>query len=298
MKTTIIKERKINIDMLRTLSSFSIVLLHVSASYWSNTDINSNQFTLMTLYNGICRSAVPVFLMISGMFMIPKDIQGITLLKKALKLVGYFFFWSFFYATQSLAIKFILYKTITPEDFCSFIHELLFGHYHQWFLLMLAGIYLILPFIQKFCLDNKLVIYFIFLWLIFNFFSSLLPIGNFLSQLQMHFVIGYVGYFVLGYYLSHHTFKFKHRVFLYLIGIMATAYTIIATIVESRITSTYVTAYYGSFSLNILLMSIAIFVFFQNIEVTNAYIKIIFSNLGKASLIVYMLHPFFEEKNR
>ena len=72
----IIIDRKSNMDALRAISAFLIVLLHVSADYWAAADLNSYKFIVMTFYNGLCRSAVPLFLMISGMFMIPKCTDG------------------------------------------------------------------------------------------------------------------------------------------------------------------------------------------------------------------------------
>lgn len=42
-------------DVLRVVASFSIVLLHVSASYWSVVDIHGKEFLVMTIYNSMTR---------------------------------------------------------------------------------------------------------------------------------------------------------------------------------------------------------------------------------------------------
>ncbi len=194
--------------------------------------------------------------------MIPKKIHGKYLLKKIAKLIGCFFLWSFFYATQGLVIRFILNKTVTPEDFNNAIQEFLFGHYHQWFLLMLAGIYLLLPFIQKICIDNKLMQYFSLLWLICNIIIPLFPVNDFTSQFQIHFATGYIGYFTLGYYLSQCHIDKKCRICLYIAGLISTGYTVLATIADSRSSGTYVKIHYDSFSWNVFLMAVSIFVFF------------------------------------
>lgn len=55
-------------DILRVIACFSIVLLHVSASYWSVVDVHSKEFLIMTIYNSLTRFAVPVFFMLSGLF--------------------------------------------------------------------------------------------------------------------------------------------------------------------------------------------------------------------------------------
>lgn len=287
------KNHKSNMDMLRTISTFMIVLLHVSAGYWESAELNSSTFGVMTFYNGICRSAVPLFLMISGMFMIPKDIEGKYLPKKILKLLGCFFLWSFFYAAQGLAIKFLLGRTITAEDFHVCIREFLFGHYHQWFLLMLAGIYLILPFVRKICLDKKTMQYFILLWLISNIIIPLISVDSFTALFQLHFTIGFVGYFVIGYYISECNIEKKYRICLYISGIAATIYTVAATIFDCRSSETYIQAHNGSFTWNVFLMAVSMFVFFRYKPEKE---RKIFSKLAGTSLIVYMLHPFFIEK--
>ena len=58
-------ERIVKYDVLRVVASFSIVLLHVSASYWSVVDIYDGEFLVMTIYNSLTRFAVPVFFMLS-----------------------------------------------------------------------------------------------------------------------------------------------------------------------------------------------------------------------------------------
>lgn len=292
----IIIDRKSNMDALRTISAFLIVLLHVSADYWAAADLNSYKFIVMTFYNGLCRSAVPLFLMISGMFMIPKCTDGKYLSGKILKLIGCFFLWSFFYAAQGLAIKYIRKGSISEQDFHSGVNEFLFGHYHQWFLLMLAGIYLILPFIKKICSDKKTLIYFILLWLVSNIILPLLPISGFTDLFQLHFTIGYVGYFVIGYYIAQYGIEKKYRACLYLAGIIAFIYTVSATIFVSRNTGSHVQIYFGGFTWNVFLMTISIFVFFQYKKEKDNLIRKVFIKLSGTSLIVYMLHPFFNEK--
>ena len=65
--------RVIKYDILRVFASFAIVLLHVSASYWSVVDVNSKEFLVMTVYNSMTRFAVPVFFMLSGLFLVSRS---------------------------------------------------------------------------------------------------------------------------------------------------------------------------------------------------------------------------------
>lgn len=65
-------------DILRIVASFSIVLLHVSASYWSVVDVQSGEFAVMTIYNSVTRFAVPIFFMLSGLFLVSPDREHVA----------------------------------------------------------------------------------------------------------------------------------------------------------------------------------------------------------------------------
>ena len=62
--------REIRYDLLRIASCFAVVLLHVSFGYWGVVDINGNDFLVMTVYNSFTRFGVPVFFMLSGLFLL------------------------------------------------------------------------------------------------------------------------------------------------------------------------------------------------------------------------------------
>ena len=101
--------RETNYDYLRSISCITIILLHVSSSYWCVIDRNSSEFVVMTVYNAITRFAVPVFMMLSGAFMIDPD-KGLSI-KSSVKRFGKytfnFYIWSAFFAFQGLAMKLI-----------------------------------------------------------------------------------------------------------------------------------------------------------------------------------------------
>lgn len=70
--------RMVKYDVLRIVASFSIVLLHVSASYWSVVDIYGREFMVMTVYNSLTRFAVPVFFMLSGLFLVTPERENVV----------------------------------------------------------------------------------------------------------------------------------------------------------------------------------------------------------------------------
>ena len=53
-------------DVLRILATFAVIVLHLSAQHWADTDVYSRAWQAFNLYDSAVRWAVPVFVMISG----------------------------------------------------------------------------------------------------------------------------------------------------------------------------------------------------------------------------------------
>ena len=83
--------RLVKYDILRIVSSFAIVLLHVSASYWNVVDVHGTEFQVMTIYNSLTRFAVPVFFMLSGLFLVSPQKENSAVIKRVLKIIFLFY---------------------------------------------------------------------------------------------------------------------------------------------------------------------------------------------------------------
>lgn len=200
-------------DVLRILATFAVIVLHLSAQHWADTDVYSRAWQAFNLYDSAVRWAVPVFVMISGaLFLSGSQSIGHILKKNVSRLVTAFIFWSALYAV------FMVNFEGCPTNLI--LQQFLNGHYHMWFLFMIVGLYLIVPFLRAIVRDEKLLRYFLLLTLIFTF---LLPqIASAVSLLSWqycaefkaltgkfyyHFTLGFVPYFVLGYYLVRKEFS-------------------------------------------------------------------------------------------
>lgn len=122
--------RVVKYDILRVAACFSIVLLHVSASYWSVVDVQGRDFLVMTVYNSVTRFAVPVFFMLSGLFLVAPERKNVTVGKRVLKLVLLFYVWSAFYAFQGIAVD-TLRGEFSMEVFRAAVERFVFGHIHN-----------------------------------------------------------------------------------------------------------------------------------------------------------------------
>ncbi len=301
-------KRVVRYDLLRIAACFAIVLLHVSNSYWYTVDVNSQDFVTMTIYNSLTRFGVPVFFMLSGLFLLDpeREFQGGKWGKKLLRLAVGFFLWSLFYAFQSILFHgfFHGWGSVTREMWWDGVVRLLRGHGHMWFLWDLFGFYLLLPILRKVCEDIKVLGYFLLLWVIVRFVVvTILPGvggGMFLAtvtNMHLYMLTGYIGYFLGGYYLSRVTIPRWGRGLVYGAGMGALVFTMVKTIADCRTTLSYDDHWFLPSNTNVLLLSIAMFIFFQyrklpgRIE-NGKWVPA----MAKCTFFVYMIHPFFIEK--
>lgn len=296
------RERKY--DCLRSLSCISVVLLHVSGSYWSVVDRESTDFVIMTVYNAFTRFAVPVFMMLSGAFLLEpeRNMKIVNVLKRFGKYVLNFYIWSAFYGFQGILFKYLTGKEVTGELWDDSVQRFLWGHYHMWFVFLILGFYLLLPIVGKIC-ESKLVIeYFLILWISISYLIPGLAdviggdwVSIWINKLSMNMLIGYLGYFILGYYIRKYGLPDRFRTVVYAGGIIGLLYTIMATVEESRMQDLYVEAFLNPSSWNILLWSTAVFSFFAYMKRVNCCHKFA-NNVARYSFVIYMIHPFFLEK--
>ncbi len=297
--------RNYNWDYLRAMASIAVVMLHVSYSYMPAVAVQGNSFAIMAAYNAFTRFAVPVFFMLSGLFLLDpeKDLSFKDCLRRTAKLLVIFYIWSAFYAFQGLAVDFLTGVPISTELVNSSFQRFLCGHGHMWFMSRLAGYYLMLPFARSISADKvgltwlcvlwmllRFVIPFLNIWLPFNMFTM------FLNQFDFQFMATYFGYLFLGYWLKVIEIPKKIRVVLYMLGISAVMGIFVLTVSDSRRNGALCEDWVSPSSFLPLLCAISIFVFFKHYVVSGKGMQKIMRQLSRYSLLIYILHPFFIEK--
>lgn len=210
-------DRQIHYDMLRIVSVFFMMMLHVAAGFWSRVPIESDEWRWFNIYDSLARFCVPVFVMISGVFLLnsDKDIKLEVLYKKyILRIVVAFLIWSTLYASLFLVVNFIEGNGLNLK---LFLTRIVTGNYHLWYLFMIVGVYLIIPFIKKIAANKHLMEYYLVLWFVFSIVMQTIqniPMFSIIKAIthDMHlfFVLGYSGYFIMGYYLN--TYKLKQNI--------------------------------------------------------------------------------------
>lgn len=151
------KERRWELDLIRILACFFVVVIHVVASSKSFTDLRTMTWCCMNLVGIVIKSAVPLFFMISGVLFLQKKLSWKTLYQKyVLRIVAAMVIWGIFYAVFDS----IGYMKTGMFSARYFVLRVLSGHYHLWFLPAILGVYLCLPILQSLieCLEEKQIL--------------------------------------------------------------------------------------------------------------------------------------------
>lgn len=295
--------RVVKYDILRVVASFSIVLLHVSASYWSVVDVHSREFLVMTIYNSFTRFAVPVFFMLSGLFLVSPDRENSGPWKRILRLLILFYVWSAFYAFQGVAVD-ALNGKFSMEVWRASVERFIFGHVHMWFIQILLGFYILIPVARQICAKKEIVKYYLILWIVFRFFFPYLTdyfhwytLQARIGSLGMDILAGNFGYFLLGYYLNETDIRKEARWLIYVMGLGSVGVTAFFTVRDCITSGTYVESWFSPASPNVLIMSTAIFICFKYCKVFEmAKRTLIWEKLSGYTYFVYMFHMFVIEK--
>ena len=299
-----IQQRKYNIDFLRILACFMVVFLHVSASGWYTAPVSSFEWKTFNFYDTAVRSAVPLFLMISGMLFLSKDTLSVKklLLKNTTKLVLIYFLWSVFYAIDTLSIQNIIHNF----NLKLFISTVLTSKYHLWYLPALISIYFILPILRtvKDIKNGKYLNYILLFFFLFDILLnsiSLLSFSQGISTLlnKFDFALGsYCGYFILGYVISKNSSLIKIRSrYLLVLLVFVVSITAIGNYLISANKGTASAILYDSFFISTFIEACIIFIIFQRIstkkishKLGNRLVKV-----SRYTLFVYLFHPFVLE---
>ena len=296
------KERLIYADILRIVCVFGVLVIHSVSLFWRHIPIKTVSWTVFACLESVFRFAVPVFVMISGMFMLsPEKDRGIKNLysKNILRIFTSFVFWSLLYA--------VFNSIPTNPDIHFSIHKfflrIIQGEYHLWFLFMIAGLYMVTPVLRKIVEDKKLTEYFLAIWFVFCLFANfakLIPyfedtIFEVLEKFKMSAAIQYSGFYILGYYLNKYPLDRKFRIPVYILGFLSIAATALATVYFSFSAMNAQSQYLEYLLPTTMLSSCSLFIFIQNACAKRSFSdkkKQVIAALSKYSFGVYLCHIF------
>ncbi len=193
------KERNSNIELLRIISIFFIIVHHYALHnrLYDLEIVNINKYIGIGAFS-LGKIGVNIFIIITGYFLINKDIA----IKKLLKLWLQIFFYSL-----GIAMIFYIFKhtSITPTSWIKIIMPISFNRY--WFITVYFFLYLFIPIINEYIskIDKErykkvLLIFFIILVVTYSlayssssyFLAEQTPFSNLIYFVFLYLIGGYI----------------------------------------------------------------------------------------------------------
>lgn len=282
------KERIFYIDFLRVISCILVVLTHCHFDNECSDNI-SRLFVLSLMF--ICMPSSELFISLSGAALLPisKNMNSfyITRFKK---LIPPFIFWSIII---SLTIGYLTGESL-PQIF-SKISLIPFKPvtYAYWFIYVIIGLYLVAPIISPWLkyASRKQIEFVLSIW----FVSLLLPFiskytninfdsnGNY--NYLLYYFSGYIGYWIIGYYLRVYPIKFFEGRFFTCI-ILCLTYLAFLMFNINQIDANFV----GNLQFGAAIIVVLLYTLIQNINKKNTLIFNFISRLASCSYFIYLTH--------
>ncbi len=214
-------EKNISISYLRAIATVFVIAIHASSGFLYRFDANGLDWNYANWINAATRCSVPLFVMISGALLLQKDENTLSFYRKRIpKLLYPFIFWTIIY-TVYYFYRYTNFSILSSWKIWEITwHKFLYGaNAHLWYLYMIIGLYTIIPFLRKMvsrCSTKELEV-FLALWFASLFFMNK---SYNLPKVDLTFFSGYIGYLVMGYYLTIKKITWNKWLMLFLYAII------------------------------------------------------------------------------
>ena len=259
-----------NIDILRIFAFVFIVMLHTL----------NRQYGLTVWMSGyaVISIGVNLFIMISG-YLLPDKTETVKefFRKRFCSILPLFIIFNiiyiFFYNHSFITIK----KISAP---------------HFWYIYMILGLYLLTPWLRKVLqYAEKETFYVVVLWFLCNVFNPYMQFFRFPKIPFSHFPItGFIGYYILGYYLKKYRYKLEKIPFICVIGVYITGFliSVLSTKYVLVTTGNRISDFFDKNSLGTFFMSVSFFIFWIkfNFKNRNKVIRMI----SDSTYFAYLIH--------
>lgn len=289
--------KKNYISILNVLACIGVVILHTFETGYTS-DAN---FVFEVLIRAIAYCAVPVFFMITGATLIDYRERYDTktfFKKRLLKVIIPLIIWSIIY----FIINFFKGKFSINDLSFKFVFEYFFlvkTNPIFWFFVVIIGIYLAIPVISLIPQESrrKAFLYIIIITFVFNqFLPDLLYHLNLNYNYDLKFPLtysGWISFIFIGYYIDKYEIVKKHRVIIYVLGIIGFLTMVVPTIFISYHKNESCSWFDEYYDAPCVLYSASVFLFFKS-KINNNQIvtKIMpfFNFVAPTILGIYVLH--------
>lgn len=256
------------ISILNVLACIGVVILHTFETGYTS-DAN---FVFEVLIRAIAYCAVPVFFMITGATLIDYRERYDTktfFKKRLLKVIIPLIIWSIIY----FIINFFKGKFSINDLSFKFVFEYFFlvkTNPIFWFFVVIIGIYLAIPVISLIPQESrrKAFLYIIIITFVFNqFLPDLLYHLNLNYNYDLKFPLtysGWISFIFIGYYIDKYEIVKKHRVIIYVLGIIGFLTMVVPTIFISYHKNESCSWFDEYYDAPCVLYSASVFLFFKS----------------------------------
>ena len=318
------------LDVVRFIAMFTVVCCHCTDpfNFYPGTAPNIGEIKLWgAIYGSVLRPCVPLFVMITGALLLPVRGDASTFYKKRIPRVFYpFLIWSVLYnlfpwitgllgLNPQIILDFFPYagEEVMQQSFSVSLEYILMIPFnfsilavHMWYIYLLIGLYLYLPvfsaWVEKASERAKLM--FLLAWGV----TLLLPYYQFVSNYlwgtcswnsfgMLYAFAGFNGYLLLGHYLKNLEWSLKKTL---AIGIPMFAVGYAVTFLGFRhitalpeYTDEMLELFFTYCSLNVVMMTIPVFMLAKKVKVNSERMKKALANLTVCGFGIYMIHYFF-----
>lgn len=261
---------RISSDYIRSVAALAVILIHSTGTYLQEFDTSAPldvQWWTANIYCSLLRWATPFFIMISGsVFLSPSRTETPPqfLRKRISRVLLPFSFWTLVYLAYQYR------GSLDGGDLprlSEVLHKIFFEevYYHLWFIPMIIGLYLLTPTFRIFIQHARRsdIEYFLVLAFCITAIQHLLP-GFFVVEYIGW--LGYIGFYVLGYYLSTYSLSQPWKKILYALGLVMPVVTALGTWWLSLRAGTHDEKLFVYFSPNVVLMTMALFTWLKEID--------------------------------
>ncbi|NFG69738.1 acyltransferase [Clostridium sporogenes] len=286
------KKRIESMDILKSLSTLAVIMIHVSASAINNSQFDTNIYKFSLILNQLSRFSVPVFIFLSGMGLTLSYKKKESYLKYELhrlnKVVPEYLLWS------SIYYFFIMER--------KGLRELLVGcaggdiYYHLYFVPIIIIFYIMFPLFFNFFKTNLALILSFLVNISFTTFNYLNYNANLPLSMGIETLFNWIFYFILGINIGKKFFNMEAKIKSYRKFITISTVTISFLFILESFYSIIITKdleHATTFIRPAVIVYSTFFIFFiLALDWKDSFFSKMSIFISKHSYIIYLSHPF------
>ena len=326
---TIRNERLGWIDLLRVTACFLVVLSHCCDPFVAQFDADRATFLNGVFTGSFVRSCVPLFVMMTGVLLLPVQTEMRVFYKKRIgRIILPLVFWSL-----ALPLLYFVYLNAVPTQnllvvgddhtlgatltkLYTFVFNFNYDTTPLWYLYMLVGLYLIMPIVSPWLQqasrrDIKLVLYIWGVTLVLPYVKMAAPLlgyaGNYGNMGiwgvcdwndygTFYYVSGFIGYLLLAYYLVKFppAWSWKRTLWItlpmFLAGYLITSFGYLPTQNYFPGNYAYLEIVWYFAGINVFMMTFPVFVIVRKLKIETSAVL---SRLASLTFGIYLCHFIF-----